>query len=77
MFLAIVFIAIGLAILLNAMGVLNGAFWGFFWGIFFLAVGIKMIIRKGGCPICSGHWWKDKMHGHCYDGDHHHDEHNQ
>ena len=66
MFLAIVFIVLGLFLLLNAMGIIIGAnFWGFFWAIVFLGLGLKMLMRKEGCPICSGHFWKGKMHGSC------------
>ena len=77
MFLAIIFIILGLFLLLNAMGIIAGAnFWGFFWAIVFLAVGIKMLMRRGKCPMCSGMWYTEKMHGkmheHC-DCDHSHD----
>lgn len=77
MFLAVVFLAIGAAILLNTLGVMNGTFWGFFWAIFFIAVGLKMMIRRGRCPVCGWHNWEgrmhdkihQKMHGHCCDHD--------
>ncbi|MCX6721506.1 MAG: DUF5668 domain-containing protein [Candidatus Staskawiczbacteria bacterium] len=62
MFLAIVFIVIGILMLLNAMGIIVGNFWSFFWAILFLALGIKMIIKKD-CPMCGWH------HDHC---DHNH-----
>lgn len=76
MFLAIIFIILGLFLLLNAMGIIVGAnFWGFFWAVVFLSIGIKMIMRKGRCPMCSG-WYSakmhEKMHEHC-DCDHDHD----
>lgn len=78
MFIAILFIAIGIAILLNTLGLLNGMFWGIFWGVFFLAVGIKMGMKKGGCPICSGHWksggFKERFGGHCCGGHNHAEE---
>jgi len=76
MFLPVLFIVLGALLLLNAMGIITGNFWGFFWAIVFLTVGIKMMIHKGGCPVCSCFEWKEKMNGHCCDG-HHHDEHNQ
>lgn len=63
MFFAIVLIAIGLAILLNALGLLNGSFWGFFWAILFIAFGVKMLIRQGKCPVCGWHYWEEKIHG--------------
>ena len=61
MFFSVVLIAIGIALILNAMGLLSGSFWGIFWGIVFLAVGIKML-KKGGCPMCGMHSWS-KMGG--------------
>lgn len=74
MFFGVLFIAIGLAVLLNTLGVINGTFWGLFWAIFFLTVGFKMIIRKDKCPMCSGFGWHKKMHDHCCDGDHDHEK---
>ena len=70
MFLAIVFIVMGLLMLLNAMGVIAGNFWGFFWAIVFIALGFKMMAKKGKCPMCEGMWFNKKMHGHCCDHDH-------
>lgn len=74
MFFGILFIAIGLAILLNTLGMINGTFWGLFWAIFFLAVGFKMITRKDGCPVCSGLWWNKKVRSHCCDEGHDHNK---
>ncbi|KKQ23571.1 MAG: hypothetical protein A3G45_00225 [Candidatus Staskawiczbacteria bacterium RIFCSPLOWO2_12_FULL_37_15] len=62
MFFAIVFIAIGLALLLNALGLMSGSFWGFFWAIFFLAIGFRMMMKKGKCPMCGWGNWQGKMH---------------
>lgn len=79
MFIAIVFIAIGIALLLNVLGILGGNFWGFFWAILFLAIGIKLLLKKEGCPMCGMGMWKggmmhkrmhEKMDGHCCDHDH-------
>jgi len=66
MFIAIVCIAIGLAILLNTLGITTGSFWGFFWAIIFIAVGVKMLTKKSMCPFCS--FWHGKVHNadcHC------------
>jgi predicted membrane protein len=68
MFLAIVFIVLGLFLLLQAMGIAVGInLWGFFWAIIFLAIGLKMLIKRNGCPMCSvwGSKMHQKMHGHC------------
>lgn len=81
-FLPALFIAIGLAILLNTLGWMNGMFWGFFWAIFFIVVGFKMMIRRGKCPMCGwGHFEgrlhekiHEKMSRHCCDHDHDSDE---
>lgn len=74
MFLAALFIAIGLAILLNTLGFMTGAFWGFFWAIFFIVVGLRMMMKKGCCPECSwgmmGSKFHGKMHGECCGHDH-------
>jgi hypothetical protein len=75
MFLAIVFIVLGLFLLLNAMGIIVGNFWGFFWAVVFLAIGTKMLMRQGRCPICAGYMWSgkfhEKMHEHCNCGHDH------
>lgn len=66
----------GVALLLNAMGLLTGSFWGFFWAIFFIAVGIKML-KKNGCPMCGWHSWKKmggNMRGECCGHSHEEDE---
>ncbi|MCX6724004.1 MAG: hypothetical protein NT155_02380 [Candidatus Staskawiczbacteria bacterium] len=62
MFIAILFVAIGLAILLNTLGIMNVTFWGFFWGLFFLAVGFKMMMKRGNCPICGWGMFQGRMH---------------
>jgi hypothetical protein len=79
MFFAIVFIVIGVVLLLNAFGILAGNFWGFFWALFFIVVGLKMLVKKEGCPMCGWHRWEKgmhgKMHGHCCEhGEHEHHE---
>ena len=74
MFLAIVFIILGLFLLLNAMGIIVGAnFWGFFWAVVFLAVGIRLLMKRGNCPMCD---WHGKMHKHC-NCDHDHTGHDE
>lgn len=63
MFIAIVFIALGAFILLSTFGILTADFWGLFWGVVFLALGVKMLLKRGHCPMCGWHGWKTKMHG--------------
>jgi predicted membrane protein len=69
MFLAIIFIVLGLFMFLNALGIVTGNFWGLFWAIVFLAIGFKLMARKGKCPMCEGIFWSgkfhDKMHREC------------
>jgi len=82
MFFAIVLIAIGVAILLNTLGWLAGSFWGYFWAILFIALGFRMMMKKGKCPMCGWHSWENGMHGkihqkmegHCCGHDHNHEE---
>ena len=79
MFFAIIFIAIGAALLLNSLGWFTGM-WQVFWGIIFLAIGIKMITKKESYPMCTGAYWsgkvKEQMRDHECDCDHEH-EHEQ
>ena len=68
MFCAIIFIAIGLALLLNAMGLLSGSFWGVFWGILFLAVGIRMLLKNKYKMAEWDEWQgviRERVNGHC------------
>jgi hypothetical protein len=78
MFFAIVFIALGLFLLLSALGILSADFWGLFWGLVFLGLGLKLLMKRGKCPICGWGQWggkmHDKMHGRCCEG---HDHENQ
>lgn len=62
MFFAVLFIAIGLALLLSTLGLINGTFWGLFWAFFFLAIGFKMMMKKGKCPMCGWGVWEGRMH---------------
>jgi len=72
MFLSIILIAIGLAILLNTLGWLSGSFWGFFWAIVFIAVGCKLMMKSGKCPVCGWSHWGGKMHGKIHEKMHDH-----
>ncbi len=58
MFLAIVCIAIGAALLLNALGITTGASWTFFWAIVFIAIGIRLLFKKDCCSMCG--FWERK-----------------
>jgi len=73
MFLAILFIILGVSLLLNAMGVIGSNFWGFFWAIVLIVAGVKMMMKKGNCPMCG--WWSgkinEKINGHCCEGHDH------
>lgn len=62
MFFAYVFIAIGLLIFLNTLGLLNGTFWGLLWAAFFLFIGFRIMMRKSVCPWCGWGSWQGKMH---------------
>jgi hypothetical protein len=58
-------IILGIFILLKAMGIIMGDFWGYFWGILFLVMGFGMINKKG--DRCCWGWCSHKK-------DHHKDE---
>ena len=62
MFLPIIFIILGLLLLLNAFGIAVGNIWGIFWAIVFLALGIKMIMRRMNCPMCGLGVSNGKLH---------------
>ena len=62
MFFSIIFIAIGVALLLNAVGLLSGSFWGVFWGVVFLVIGIRMLL-KDKYPICEFGSWQERFQG--------------
>lgn len=68
MFFGIIFFVIGLAILLNALGILVGNFWSIFWGVVFIAIGIKMMKKRGICPMCRMGAFSQKMHGKFHEG---------
>jgi len=53
MILGIIVLAIGIALILQALGVLNGSMWTIFWGIVFLVLGLKMISKKNHCVHCD------------------------
>jgi len=63
MLIAFIFIILGLGLLLQAMGIIVGSFWGYFWAIVFIAVGVKILMKNGKCPMCMGSHWQTKMHG--------------
>jgi len=63
MFLAIVCIAIGLALLLNALGIATGTFWAFFWAVIFIAIGVGLLLKKSDCPMCGWGTWHKGANG--------------
>jgi hypothetical protein len=75
MFFGVVILVIGLAILLNALGILAGNFWGIFWGILFIAIGLKIMMKKEHmCPMCGMNFFGQKMHGKCCSHHNHQEE---
>jgi len=77
MFIAIVFIAIGLALLLSSLNIITGSFWGFFWAIILIAFGVKMLNHKKACPFCKWEMWKETCDHHRHHHDHKHEEDNK
>jgi len=76
MLIAIVLIILGLLLILKAFGIAVGVgAWSLIGGIILLAIGIKMVRKKGSCPMCSDIWCKsncDCDHKHDEDGQNHH-----
>jgi len=62
MFLAIICIILGSFLLLNAIGIISGNFWGLFWAIVLLAIGFRLLAKKGKCPMCGWGMWHGKIH---------------
>ena len=78
MFLPNLFIVLGAILLLNAFGVLVSTnFWTLFWAIILLAVGLRMLKKKGKCPMCGWGVWGTKFHEKIHGGccGHNHDNH--
>lgn len=42
-----IILVIGIALLLQAMGILSGSVWSFFWALLFICIGLKMVMGKG------------------------------
>jgi len=71
MFLGIVFLVIGIALLLNSLGFISVSFWGFLWAALFIILGIKMLMGKEHCCLIGSHM---KRHDHdCCGGEHNHE----
>jgi len=74
MFFAVFLIILGLFLLLDGLGIIvGGSFWGLFWAVVFISLGIRLLMKRGKCPICGWGVWQgkfhekihDKMHEHC------------
>ena len=86
MLIAIIFIILGLLLILKAFGIAVGiGAWSLIGGVILLAIGIKMMKKRGACPLCTGVWYggkmhqkfHEKMHGNCSEEcecDHDHDK---
>lgn len=69
MFFGIIILVIGVAILLNGLGVIvSSNFWAILWGIIFIAIGLKMMMKRGFCPMCRMGTFGHKMHGKFHGG---------
>jgi hypothetical protein len=40
------FLAIGIFLLLSALGIVTGTMWNYFWAFLFIAIGFKLLFRK-------------------------------
>lgn len=63
MFLAILFIVLGVFALLNALGIIVGAnFWSLIWAVVLLSIGLRLLRRHGKCPFCGWNHFEAKFH---------------
>jgi len=75
MFFGIIILAIGLVLILNALGIVTGSFWTLFWGILFLAIGIRLLVGRKKCFWCDWSCCGTKIHKkfhehvHAHEGD--------
>ena len=61
-----IILVIGIALLLQAMGILTGSIWSFFWALLFIVVGLKLVMNKGkGCGVCGFLGHKDDKGDEC------------
>jgi membrane-bound ClpP family serine protease len=60
-----IILVIGIALLLQAMGILTSGGWSFFWAFLFIIVGIKFLMGKNHSKcMCSFFGHKDGCCGH-------------
>lgn len=69
MFLAYVFIVLGLFMFLNALGIISGNFWGLFWAVIFITIGFRLLTKKGKCPMCEKMFGNKDCCGHKHQGE--------
>jgi len=64
MLLAIILIVLGVLLLLQAFGIALGVhFWGIVGALILIAIGLRLLIKRGRCPMCGwGMCCKGKMH---------------
>jgi|GEM_PF-1762057 len=77
MLFGVIFLAIGVALLLEGLGILTGSVWTFFWAVLFILVGIKMTTGHGrGKCMCDwvGHEGMMHEHGKCCGHEHEKEE---
>lgn len=53
--LGIIILIIGLAFLLQNLGLITGSVWGIFWPILLIIIGLALISRRKHCWCCGGH----------------------
>jgi hypothetical protein len=63
MLLAIIFIVLGLFALLSALGIVVGTnFWSLIWAVVLLAIGFRLLRKRGMCPMCGWNHFEAKIH---------------
>lgn len=68
----IIILLIGVAFLLQNLGIITANFWQILWPLFIILIGLSIIFRRKHCWCCGGHH-KNKEEWHKF-GDHMHEK---
>ncbi|MFA6466263.1 MAG: DUF5668 domain-containing protein [Patescibacteria group bacterium] len=65
----LILVILGVLVLFEKMGIIQGDFWGFFWPIILIVLGLNMIKKDSGSMSCCGFLSHKKQKSH--QEDHH------
>jgi hypothetical protein len=58
----IILVVVGLLVLFEKMGIIQGDFWGFFWPIVLIVLGLNMMKKDKNGMNCCGTFFGTKKH---------------